>query len=625
MTKRSTLGWGTVGALGLLLIGLIVICNYALAGWQLDLTENHLYTLSSGTDRILKSIPEPIDLYFFYSRRAAENIPQLRAYGDHVENFLRELAARADGKIRLHIIDPRPYSVQEDRAAELGVSSAPLNAAGSKFYFGLAGTNSTNGHQAIPFFDPSKQRFLEYDVDKLIYRLVHPQKPVVAWYSSLPMTGGFNPQTEQVRQPWLVYSQARQLYDLHTLAPGATRIPAATRVLVLVDPHGLPAVTRFAIDQYALAGGHIVVFADPLAESAGGPGAAPQGTGPKFARLLASWGVHFNPNQVVADRSLALTVSGPSGAPSVDPLVIGLRRKQMSQKDVITAGLSNINLDAAGALSPIKGAGTNFKPLLWSSKDAEVVSRRSVAGTFDPSGLLTGFKPTGKRYVFAASVTGKVKTAFPGGPPKGIKLPPGTTALKASAKPLHLIVFADSDMLADFLWVHHLNLFGQPLEQAWASNGDVVLNALDNMAGSDDLISVRAKAGFTRPFTRVQALRRAAQTRYHAEQVKLQNELRQTERQLTLLQSRRNAKTTLILTPAQQREIQHFEHERLTIRKRLRAVQAGLVRSIDRLGTELKVINIIVVPGVFALAALLGAALRRRHRRAARQPAREHS
>jgi ABC-type uncharacterized transport system involved in gliding motility auxiliary subunit len=118
MTKRSTLGWGTVGALGLLLIGLIVICNYALAGWQLDLTENHLYTLARGTDRILTSIPEPIDLYFFYSRRAAENIPQLRAYGDHVENFLREVASRADGKIHLHIIDPRPYSVQEDRAAD---------------------------------------------------------------------------------------------------------------------------------------------------------------------------------------------------------------------------------------------------------------------------------------------------------------------------------------------------------------------------------------------------------------------------------------------------------------------------------------------------------------------------
>ncbi len=624
MMKRSTLGWSSVAALAVLLIGLTIIFNYALSGWQIDLTQDHLYTLSPGTRHILKSIPEPIDLYFFYSRKAAVNIPQLRAYGNHVENFLREVAADADGKIRLHIIDPRPFSVEEDRAADLGVSGAPMNSAGSKFYFGLAGTNSTNGRQAIPFFSPQKQRFLEYDVAKLIYRLAHPKKPVVEWYSSLPMSGGYNPRSGQMRQPWLVYRQAAQLDDLRTLKPGSAVIPADTRVLVLVDPRNLPPATRFAIDQYALAGGHIIAFVDPLAESAAKPGAPPPMGGPAMTRLLASWGVRYNPDQVIADRSLALNVSGPGGAPTLDPLIIGLGRKQMSQSDVITAGLSNINIDTAGSLAPIKGAGTTFHPLLWSSTDAKPVMAQTLAGMmFNPSSLLEGFKPTGKRYIFAARVTGKVKTAFPHGPPKGVKLPAGTTVLKAAAKPLQLVVFADSDMLGDFLWVRHLNLFGRTLAQAWAGNGNMVLNAIDNLAGSNDLISVRAKAGFTRPFTRVEALRHTAEARYRAQQQRLQKQLHETERQLTLLQTRRNNKSTLILTPAQEREIQHFEAERLTIRKRLRAVQAGLVRSIDELGTELKVINIIVMPGVFALAALLGAALRRRHRRASR-PNQEH-
>ncbi len=623
MMKRSTLGWGSVGALALLLIGLTIIFNYVLSGWQLDLTQNHLYTLSRGTRRILKGIPEPIDLYFFYSRKAADNVPQLRAYGDHVENFLREIATDADGKIRLHIIDPRPYSVEEDRAAELGVTGTPMNAAGSKFYFGLAGTNSTNGHEAIPFFNPQKQRFLEYDIAKLIYRLAHPKKPLVEWYSALPMSGGFNPQSGQMRQPWLVYRQAAQLYDLHTLRPGAAVIPADTRVLVLVDPRNLPPATRFAIDQYALAGGHIIAFVDPLAESAAAPDTPPAVGGPDLARLLASWGVRFNPDEVIADRSLALNATGPGGAPVLDPVILGLGRAQMSQHDVITAGLSNVNIDTAGYLSPIKGAGTSFEPLLWSSTDAKPVAAQTLAGMFDPSGLLNGFKPTGKRYVFGARVSGKVKSAFPDGPPKGVKLPAGTKVLTAAVKPLQLLVFADSDMLSDFLWVRHLDLFGQTLAEAWASNGDLVLNALDNLSGSNDLISVRAKAGFTRPFTRVAALRRAAEARYRAQQQQLQKELRQTEQQLTLLQTKRDNKSTLILSPAQQREIQHFEAERVTIRKRLRAVQAGLVHSIDELGTELKVINIIVMPAVFALAALAGAALRRR-RRGTAQPNREH-
>ena len=618
MLKRSTIGWGSVGALALLLIGLTIIFNTVLAGWQIDLTQHHLYTLSKGTRRILKGIPEPIDLYFFYSRRAADNVPQLRAYGDHVENFLREIANDADGKIRLHIIDPRPFSVEEDRAAELGVTGAPLNAAGSKFYFGLAGTNSTNGHQTIAFFNPQKQRFLEYDVAKLIYRLAHPQKPLVEWYSSLPMSGGFNPQSGQMRQPWLVYRQASQLYNLQTLAPGSAVIPKDTRVLVLADPTHVPAATRFAIDQYALAGGHIIAFVDPLAEAASTPGAPPASPGEGMAKLLASWGVRFNPAQVIADRSLALNVAAADGAPTLDPVIIGLGRAEMSQHDVITAGLSNINLDTAGYLQPIAAAGTTFKPLLWSNTDAGPVATETLAGAFNPASLLQGFKPTGKRYTLGARVTGKVNSAFPDGPPAGVKLPVGTPLLKRALKPLHLLVFADSDMLADFLWVHHLDLFGQSLPEAWASNGDLVLNALDNLSGSDDLISVRAKAGFTRPFTRVAALRHAAEARYRAQQQRLQQELRQTEQQLTLLQTRRNNKSTLILTPAQQREIQHFEAERLSIRKRLRAVQAGLVRSIDALGTELKVINIILMPAVFALAALAGAALRRRRRDASR-------
>ena len=622
MTKRTTLGrsslgWTAVAALGVILVGLTVICNYALRGWQLDLTQNHLYTISRGTRRILAGIREPIDLDFFYSSRAAQDLPQLRAYADHVEDFLEEIAQSAHGKIRLHIIDPQPYSVAEDRAAELGVTATPLDAAGSKFYFGLAGTNSTDGRQVIPFFDPAKQRFLEYDIARLIYELAHPKKPLVEWYSSLPMSGGYNPQTGQMRSPWLVYQQAAQLYHLRTLQPGASTIPSDARVLVLVDPHHLAPATRFAIDQYALRGGHILAFVDPLTQSAAGTAA---GTGTALSGLLAAWGVRFDPNQVIADRSRALTVSGPDGTPSEDPAFIGLGRGNLSQHDVITAGLSNVNLATAGYLSPIKGAKTTFEPLMWSSADAEPLPAQRFGPTLQPASLLEGFTPTGKRYTLAARVTGSVRTAFPDGPPAGVTLPAGQTDLKASAKPLHLVVFADADMLANYLWVRQMSLFGQDIAQAWASNGNLVLNALDNLAGSNDLISIRAKAGFTRPFTRVQALRRVAEARYRAEQLQLQQQLRHTEQQLTLLQSKRNDKSTLILTPAQQLQIQHFEAERLAIRKRLRAVQAGLLRSINRLGTELKAINIIVMPGLFALAALLTASWRRRRHASSRTP-----
>ena len=195
MNKRSTLGGGALLALALLFIGLTLLFNHALRGWRLDLTENRLYTTAAGTDRILASIKEPINLYFFYSEKTAQQLPQLKTYGTRVREFLEELTARSNGKLHLHVIDPQPFSEEEDRAAELGVRGAPVGVAGGQFYFGLAGTNATDGHAAIEFFDPNKEQFLEYDVVKLIYQLANPKKPVVAWLSTLPMDGGFDPQS----------------------------------------------------------------------------------------------------------------------------------------------------------------------------------------------------------------------------------------------------------------------------------------------------------------------------------------------------------------------------------------------------------------------------------------------
>jgi ABC-type uncharacterized transport system involved in gliding motility auxiliary subunit len=330
-------------------------------------------------------------------------------------------------------------------------------------------------------------------------------------------------------------------------------------------------------------------------------------------KLLTAWGVDFNPNVVVADRGHALTVAMQEGQPPVEHLGYqGLDGPSLSQSDIITSGLSAVNVETPGYLTPQQGAQIKFEPLLRSSTDAELMPSQRFQSLPDPASLLDGFRPSGQRYTIGARVTGMVKTAFPDGPPNGVTLPAGQRDLKASVKPLSLVVIADSDLLSDFLWVREQQLFGQHIEQAIAGNGALVLNSLDNLTGSSDLISIRGRAGFTRPFLRVEKLQHAADARFHVQEQQLQQELQQTEQQLTLLQSRRNDKSAQILTPAQQAEIEHFEAEKLQIRKRLRAVQAGLVSDIDRLGTELKVINIIVMPAVFAFGALLLAGLSRR-------------
>ncbi len=623
MMKRSTLGGAALLAVALLFVGLTVFFNYALRGWRVDLTQNHLYTIAPGTERILKSIHEPINLYFFFSEKTAAQLPQLKGYGVRVREFLEELAARSNGMLRLHVIDPQPFSEDEDRAAELGVRGAPVGAAGTQLYFGLAGTNSTDGHKAIEFFDPNKEQFLEYDVVQLIYQLANPRKPVLAWLSGLPMGPGFDQMTGQMREPWAIYGQAEQLFDLRPLEANTTKIDPDVNVLVLVHPKNLSPATQFAIDQYALRGGHILVFVDPLAE------ADPSGNDPQnpmaamgadksshLGELLTAWGVKFDASQVVADRGHALSVSMHQGEPPVEHLgVLGLDKSSFAADDVITSGLSNVNVAMAGYLEPVKGASVRFEPLLQSSNDAELLPVERFRMLFDPGSLRDGFKPTGVRYTIAARVTGDVHTAFPSGPPAGVTLPAGVTALKASTHPLSLVVVADTDLLSDYLWVHAQDFFGQRLVQAWASNGDLVLNALDNLAGSDDLISVRGRATFTRPFERVEKLRRAADDRFRDKEQELEKELQATEQKLTALQSKGEGDQNAIITPDEQQEIEHFGQEKLRIRKELRAVRAGLDADISRLGTEIKIIDIVVIPAAFALLALGIAAWRRRARR----------
>src|SRR3984957_17419596 len=265
--KRSTLGSGTLIALALLFAGITMVGGYALRGWRIDLTQNHLFTTAPGTDRILKRLKGPINLYFFYSAATGSQYPQVASYANRGRGLLNEFAARSNGNLRLLVVDPQPFSADEDRAAELGVHSINVGGnAANALYFGLAGTNSTDGHAAIDFFDPNKGEFLEYDLAKLVYQLSGARKPVIGWLSELPMSGGFDPASGQPRPSWVVLDQVQQLMDVRTLDNNVGTIDPAINVLVLAHPKHLSSAAQFAIDQFALRGGHILAFLDPLAD-----------------------------------------------------------------------------------------------------------------------------------------------------------------------------------------------------------------------------------------------------------------------------------------------------------------------------------------------------------------------
>ncbi|PZN34506.1 MAG: hypothetical protein DIU71_02425 [Proteobacteria bacterium] len=631
---RKGSGATALAALALLFVGLTILITFTLRGARLDLTESRLYSIAPGTRNILASLDEPINLYFFFSEQASRNTPQLRAYAQRVRELLEEMAQRSDGKLRLSVIDPQPFTEEEDRAAEFGLSAVPTGTRGESLYFGLAGTNSTDGRETIGFFQPDREEFLEYDVTSLIYRLDNPKRPVVGLMSSLPLDASFDHMSGRMREGWTSIAQLREMFTVRTLGTDIESIAEDIDVLMLVHPKDLPPKTAYAIDQFVMRGGKLMAFLDPQAEndSAGaqfGPAMTPRAS--SLEPLLSSWGVEFDPDVILGDRTLGLTVAMRAGEPPAQHIaIVGFDRGSMNAEDVVTSSLDTVNVMTAGAFKPKPaedGAeGPTFEPLILSSENAALLPSSRFAFLENTSGLLDGFQAAGERYAVAARVSGKLKSAFPNGHPDAENAEGASPDhLAESNGEAHLILVADTDILSDPLWVRTQSVFGQRFAVAWANNGDFLANAVDNLTGSGDLISVRARQSFFRPFTKVEELRRAADERLRAKEKELDEELRETERKLAELEAGRSgsesAASALMLSPEQEAELQRFQQERLRIRKELREVRRSLDVEIERLGSALKFLNIAFVPLLLSVGALGLEYTRRRKLTAGRKAA----
>ncbi len=598
-----------------LAVGFIAFCvliNESVRHVRLDLTEGRLYTLSEGTRRIATTLDEPVELRFYHSRALDEASPRLGVYATRVRELLQEIAAASDGRVRLAVIDPAPFSEDEDHAAAYGLTPLPLGAGGAQAYFGLAATNSTDGRETIPFFQPERAAFLEYDLARLLQQLAAPRKTIVGLLTPLPAGTGFDPATGQIREPWAVFDELRAGFEVRQLEASLSAVPEDVRVLVVAHPQRLPEPALFAIDQYVLRGGRLLLFVDPSAEqappdAADASGPVPAARASDLAPLLRTWGVRYDARRVLVDDALALSVAGGAhGAPARHPAFLGLDAAQLSQDDVTTSNLQRINVATAGVLTPLSGAGTSFRPLMWSSDLAAPMDAARLAGLREPSALYEGFKPTGEHHAIAARITGRPRSAFDKAPATG------GPALKAAANDVHIIVVADTDLLADLLWVRTESLFGQRFTTPWASNGDFVLNAVDNLAGSADLIALRGRHVAQRPFTRVEELQRLADERLRHKAGELEAALAAAEQRLAALEQQRDAAGTS-LPQAQQQELQRFQQERLRIRRELRGVRRDLDEDIESLGRTLKLVNILVAP--LALVALVAFTARRLFRR----------
>ncbi|MBL6939717.1 MAG: Gldg family protein [Alphaproteobacteria bacterium] len=622
-----------VAALVLAAIGFVCL-NIVASAWittaQIDLTENGQFTLADGTRNIIAKIPEPITLKFYFSKKIAADYAQTRAYADRVHDLLQEYAALSHGRIVLQEIDPEPFTPEEDEATGAGLTGAPTDA-GETVYFGLVGTNRIDGKEVIPYFTSEREPFLEFDLSTLIYHLSQPEKPVLGIVSGLPLAGGGGGMAAMLggggAQPYAIYTELQQTYTTQMIEPSANAIPANVSVLMVVHPSSFSAAMLYAIDQFVLKGGHALVFVDPDSELSMGGGMGDGGNPQSdLPQLFHAWGIGYAPGKVIADAKLAQRVqvsSDPRNPVATYPIWLHVTQDQFDRKDLVTANLQAINLASAGALQGLRGASTSFIPLVKSSDEASLLDTESVRFNPRPQDLLGMIRPTGTQFVIAARVSGPAKTAYENGPPAPMttagqppppKLPP---QVKQSIGPINVIVMADTDIFDDRFWVRVENVYGKQVATPFADNGAFVLNAIENLMGSSDLISLRTRATNDRPFTVVKEMQAAAQADFQAEAEALQARMTAVQQRLHELEQGGGAgagKTSAGLTDAQQAEIDRFKKELLETRRQLRDVQHRLRSDVDTLGDILAFLNIALVPLLVAGFALTLAWLRRRRR-----------
>jgi len=656
MTKIKLLFSGT----GLLTVAIALLISVglisALPSLRIDLTEDDLFSLADGTRNIVSGLEEPIELLFFYSESATEDQPQIRSYGTRVQELLREIVIASGGNLVLSIVDPEPFSEEEDLATQYGVQPVPVTQGGQGIYFGLVAVELDNEKdpalrvsETMPLIRPDQEQFLEYEFMQLVTRVANPDLTVVGLLTTLDIDGGFDPMTGQATQQWMITDYIRQLYDLRRIETDTEIIEEDVDILMIVHPEGLSEQTLYAIDQHVMRGGETFVFLDPTADSmvsrSERGSMIPAGMRSDLPGLLEAWGVDYASDKVLTDNTLALRVQMGQGSRPVAHIgMIGANRTALAGDDIITRRLENLNLSSVGALAPRDGATTRFEPLIQSSSDAMLMNASLLEDVLDPSVLFDEFVSANERYTIAARVSGVISSAFPEGRPVSGNAAADTSEeeieadddndsgeariekassdsdtmeahLSQTSGETNILLFADTDVLTDRLWVQVAQFMGQRIPQPYANNGDFVINALDNLSGGADLVSIRSRGRYSRPFERVVKLQREADDRLRTEEAALLARLAETEEQLAALNTGEGGQLLGQLTPEIQTEIDRFNAELLDTRRSLRDVQFQLTADIEALGSNLKWFNTAAIPMLLTVLALFMSLTRARRRR----------
>lgn len=625
--KEVALQKSILSAAGVLILGIVLVLVNSIGAnlfsrFYVDLTEEGLYTLSQGSRNILAKLKEPITIRFYLSRTDGARYPALKLYGDRVTDLLQQYERESNGMVTLESYDPRPDSDEESWAQKYGLTPLSMPS-GEQLFFGLAAVNAQGDEEVIPIFNLARQEFLEYDISRLLNALSTEKKPVVGILSPLKMQGGEahgqNPfQRPQQIDPWVLVSQLQNLADVQFLPVDTKDIPEAVRVLMVVHPKNLSQETLYAIDQFVMRGGNLFVAVDPYCNVDQPPPDPQNPMAGMFAErssdlkgLLPAWGVELVEKKVVGDINLATRVNAGDGPPAPFVLWVSLVKESpdgselINRQNVLTSQLDSLVFPWPGALNLKKVEGIDSEVLLRTTRAATLFGEDDYRyGGGSPQALAQKYEPGTAPQIISARLTGKFKSNFKERP--GEKKEGAAPHLAESKETSSIVVVSDADFLSDMASVSAQRFLGTKLVSLLNDNIIFGANVVENLLGSADLISLRSRGQYTRPFTRVQAIEREAEERWKAEESALMAKLENANQRLNELQSSMGGKGgEQVLTKAVMDELKRFRDERQEAQKRLREVRRNLRQDKERLGSSLFALNTFLVPILLVIGTLV--------------------
>ena len=579
-----------------------IIIFKVLVNKKIDLTTDKLFTVSENTKSIIKNLSEPISIKLFFSNSLSKELSQIRDYEKRVRELLMSYKKISNKNITIEIIDPRPFTDQEDLANVYGIQGLQLNEEGERFYFGAVFSNSVDDTSVIPFFELDREQFLEYDLTKTIYNLANTTKPNIGLISGLPLVGRVNNSqgNAQYERPFFIYQTLSEFFNVIDLSLEVSEIPQNVDQLLIVHPKNLSDVTLYAIDQFVMTGKGVTIFTDPFSEfdnNLSKPESEKDFSNSNLSRLFTSWGFDMKPGMVIGDIVNGRKVSlGPSNDQKIVTYVLWLAIQQnlLSNTDIITSNLDYIFLKSAGSIENLNtNSSLVIEPLISTSKESMLIERYKMQFRADPEQLLKDFQSQDKSYIIGARIKGEFDSAFSMEEIKKIEL--DTNKHINNIKDANIILFADTDLLSDNTWISEQDMFGRNSITPIADNGRMVVNSIESMSGGRNLIGLRGRGSSNRPFLVIEELQKKAELSFREKQISLQNELQGTEDKLKEIQSNQ-LDSSESKTSEQNKAIEEFQRKILSIRKQLRDVQRQLNADIERLENNIKVLNIWTMP-----------------------------